>query len=94
MQELEDPRGILISFPIYNLLSAFVLSTYVRGSHFNREDVPEDDAKLQHVVAGLIIILSVVLFGSFVFQVYWDVTLSMCLAMAVSLESNIGAINN
>lgn len=88
-----DGFGIFIIFPLLNLINGALLAGIVTlglmsGSDLEHleESIDDDDATLAQILLGLAILVITIGLCHFVFDLYWAITLSMCVAYTSNLD--------
>ena len=84
------PDGLLILFPLWNIINGFLLLLMFRFDLLDDAIIVDDNAGPYEVAAGACVVLMTVAIGSFVFDFYGAVVFSMCVAYA----TNINALAN
>ena len=82
----EDSPGILLLFPVWNILNSLVLLGMYWLRMVNEETISDDNTPLVDVLAGSVAVLA--LYGLCRWlDLYWAYTFSICVAYATSLSS-------
>ena len=85
---------LLILFPIWNIANGVLLLVMLRCELIDENNVSDDDADLRQVIAGSIIVVATFLVCRFVFQMYWAITFSICVAYATNLNASVLKVSN
>lgn len=86
---LKDSHGLLLVFPLWNILSGVLLLLLYRLRFIGEDAVTDDDASRLSVIVGVIVVTAVFAACHFHFHMYWAVTFSICVAYATSLNDII-----
>jgi len=81
------PDGLLILFPLWNIINGFLLLLMYRFDFLDDAIIVDDNAGPYEVVAGLCVVLMTFAIGTFVFELYWAVVFSMCMAYATNIHA-------
>jgi hypothetical protein len=81
------PHGLLILFPLWNIINGFLLLLMYRFDFMDDAIIVDDNAGPFEVVAGLCVVLMTFAIGTFVFELYWAVVFSMCMAYATNINA-------
>lgn len=81
---LKSSAGLGLIFPAWNLVNAIFIIV-LRGLEVINEDcITDKDASLRQVAIGLAILLVVFVLCQYVFDLYWAVTMSVCVAYSTN----------
>ena len=80
------PDGLLILFPLWNIINGFLLLLMYRFDLMDDAIIADDNAAPFEVAAGLCVVLMTFAIGTFVFELYWAVIFSMCMVYATSIN--------
>ncbi|MFO7957989.1 MAG: hypothetical protein R6X33_12925 [Candidatus Brocadiia bacterium] len=83
---LTETPGLLIFFPIWNILNGFFLLIAFRFELLDIDCIAERDAEPLEVAAGSVVMLVAFALCRFHFELYWAVTFSICVAYATSFS--------
>ena len=86
--ELTYTKGIFIIFPIYNIISAYLLYVmFDRSIGIITESVISDVPirRLDTIISSFLVFL-IFLLSQYIFKNYWAITFSICLVYATSID--------
>lgn len=78
---------IFMVFPILNILSAWSLVFLWSEEKINEHSISDTNAKYNQVVVGVIGVLLIFVVTQIYIEMYWAITLSMCLSYASFLDT-------
>ena len=81
------PHGLLILFPLWNIINGFLLLLLYRFDLLDDAIIVDDNAGRIEVVAGICVVLMTFAIGTFVFELYWAVIFSICMAYATNINA-------
>jgi len=81
---LKSSAGLGLIFPAWNLVNAIFIIVLRGLEVINEDSLVDKDASLMQVVIGLAILLVVFVLCQYVFDLYWAVTMSVCVAYSTN----------
>jgi len=81
---LKESSGWRLIFPAWNLINAVIIVFLFYYEVINKDSLVDKEASLGEVVLGFIILLVVFVFCQYVFDLYWAVTMSVCVAYSTN----------
>ena len=81
------PDGLLILFPLWNIINGFLLLLMYRFDLMDEAIIVDDNAAPFELAAGVCVVLMTVAISTFVFELYWAVIFSMCMAYATNINA-------
>lgn len=88
LQVINDYHGLLIVFPVLNILSSVVL-LYLIG-FAEHSIISDEDALLQELLFGSVITGIVFYFCQFRFNFHWSITFSICVTYVMIFNNILG----
>jgi hypothetical protein len=87
-----DAPGILIVFPLWNVINCLLLLILFRMGVINETSVTDENARSGEVIFGFAITLVIFALCRFVFELYWALTFSICAVYATSFSDALAAV--
>jgi len=81
--------GLLMIFPIWNLINAVLLIMMLRLKIINRNCIVERDISFLRVVFSLVTSIIILLLCECIFKMHWAITLSICMIYTTSFDRAI-----
>ena len=85
---LKESQGVLIIFPIWNIINGALLLLLYRFEYIDENSIIDDKATTFQVISGSLVAVAILLICRFVFKMYWAITFSIC----VTYASNVSGI--
>ena len=82
---LEKPQGLLVIFPVINIMNAYFLYILYRGGIITEKLISDKQAEKEEVIIGTIIIIIIFFISQNIFQNYWAITFSICIIYSTHL---------
>jgi hypothetical protein len=92
MHVLENSHGLLMVFPIWNIINGALLLVMYRFKIINESSIADDNATPFEVVLGVIVVAAAFVVCRFVFEMYWAITFSICVAYASNINGTIQSL--
>jgi len=89
---LKDSQGLLVLFPLWNIVNGIILLFLYKSRMVDDTCIADDDATLLQVVVGTIVVVSFILVGKFVFDMYWAISFSICVAFSSNVSRVVQSI--
>lgn len=89
---LKETRGLLMVFPLWNIVNGILLLLMYRSEIVDDSCIVDDNATPLQVVVGTIVVLTSVLVCTFVFDMYWATTFSVCIAYSCNVNGVVQSI--
>ncbi|MCP4398137.1 MAG: hypothetical protein GY801_12670 [bacterium] len=89
---LEESCGFLMVFPIWNIANGALLLILYRFKMIDKSSIVDDNATILQVILGSIVLAITFMVCSFVFEMYWAVTFSICVAYASNVSGVVGSL--
>jgi hypothetical protein len=89
---LENTKGLLIIFPILNIINGFILFSLLRGKGIDERNISDENVSIKEVLIGTLIVTLVFFLCHFVFETNWAITLSICVAYSTNFSSKINGL--
>ena len=89
---LEHSRGILMVFPIWNIVNGGLLLLMLRFDIIDESSIVDDNAAPVQLVLGGLVVVAALIVCRFVFELYWAVTFSICVAYATNLNRAVQSV--
>jgi uncharacterized membrane protein (DUF106 family) len=89
MHMLEDSHGLLMVFPIWNIVNGVLLLFMYRFNIIDESSILDDNATLFQVILGMIVVVTTFAVCRFVFEMYWAITFSICVAYASNVNGTV-----
>ena len=86
MHILTDAHGILMLFPMWNIVNGVWLLIMLRADIMDENNITDENATPLQVLLGSLILLLVFLVCHTVFELHWTITFSICVASATSVS--------
>ncbi len=86
MHILKDSHGILIVFPIWNIVNGALLLLLYRLEYIDESSIIDDNATTFQVISGSMVVVAILIVCRFIFKMYWAVTFSICVTYASNLN--------
>lgn len=83
---LEDSHGLLVIFPIWNIINGLLLLIMFRFGIINENSIVDDNATPLQVLLGFIVVGVIFVICQFVYKMYWAFTFSICVAYASNIN--------
>lgn len=87
---LGSSSGILIVFPLWNMINGAMLLLLFRLKVIDEDCIGDESATFVQVIFGGVVVVAVFLVCSFALELHWAITFSICVAYA----SHVGKITN
>lgn len=87
-----DAPGILMVFPLWNVINCLLLLILFKVGVINETSVTDENARSGEVIFGFVIILGIFVLCRFVFELYWALTFSICAVYATSFSDALAAV--
>ena len=92
MHMLKDSHGILIVFPIWNIVNGVLLLLMYRFEIIDESSIVDNNATAFQVISGSIVVVATLIVCRFVFEMYWAITFSICVTYASNLNGTIQSL--
>jgi hypothetical protein len=89
---LKDSHGILIVFPIWNIINGALLLLLYRFEYIDESSIIDDNATTFQVISGSIVVVATSIVCRFVFKMYWAITFSICVTYASNFNGMIQSL--
>jgi len=89
---LEHSRGILMVFPIWNIVNGGLLVLMLRFNIIDESSIVDDNAAPVQLALGGLVVVATLVVCRFVFELYWAVTFSICVAYATNLNRAVQSV--
>ena len=89
---LLNSKNILIVFPIWNIISGWILISSLRSNNLNEDNVSDENVHLGKVLLGLIIITGIFFLCYSFLKLNWATTFSICLVWVTTLNSTVNSL--
>lgn len=89
---LMDSRGLLLVFPIWNIINAVLLLILYLSEVIDEGDIEDDDASPLQVILGSVVVLAVLFVCQHWFNMTWPVVFSLCLVYATTFNHGFAAL--
>ncbi|HOX06219.1 MAG TPA: hypothetical protein PK280_07445 [Planctomycetota bacterium] len=86
VQMLEGFHGWMLVFPIWNIANGVLLLLLDRLCILDQDNIADEEATLDQVLLGALVVLAVLLVCHGVCRLHWSVTLSICVAYATNVN--------
>ena len=91
---IENSQGLLIIFPLWNLINSVLIIMLVRYEFINEEIIIDDNVTASEVIIGLVSVSILFCLSKYIFNQYWAVTYSICLVYSLNAKKMVVVINN
>ena len=92
MHMLEGSHGLLMLFPSWNVINGVLLFLMYRFHIIDESSIVDDDATHFQVVLGTIVVVTTFVVCRFVFEMYWAITFSICVAYASNVNGTVQSL--
>ncbi|MHC4728197.1 MAG: hypothetical protein ACYS17_13330 [Planctomycetota bacterium] len=92
MHILKEAHGILILFPIWNMINGALLLLMYRFEYIDESSIIDDNTTMFQVIFGSLVVVSILIVCRFVFKVYWAITFSICVTYASNVSGTIQSL--
>ena len=92
MHMLKDYHGILIVFPIWNIVNGALLLAMYRFEFIDESSIVDDNATAFQVIFGSMVVVAVLIVCRFVFDMYWAITFSICVTYATNINGTVQSL--
>ena len=92
MHMLKDYHGILIVFPIWNIVNGALLLAMYRFEFIDESSIVDDNATAFQVIFGSMVVVAVLIVCRFVFDMYWAITFSICIIYTTSFDKALQSV--
>ena len=89
---LEDSHGLLMVFPIWNIVNGVLLLLMYRFDIIDESSIVDDNATPFQVLLGSIVIVATFVVCRFVFEMYWAITFSICVTYATNVNGTVQSL--
>ena len=89
---LKNSHGILIVFPIWNLVNGILLLIMYRFEMIDESSIVDDNATTFQVISGSMVVVATLIVCRFVFKMYWAITFSICVTYASNLNGMLQSL--
>lgn len=89
---LLNSQGVLVVFPIWNIINGFMLLIALRGGALSEENVRDENVGFGEVMSGTIIVSFVFLVCYHFFDLNWATTFSICIAWVTTMNSSFNSM--
>jgi len=86
---LRNCPGVLMVFPVWNIVSGGLLLVMYRFNIIDESRIADEDAPPREVALGGLVVVAAFVLCRFVFRLYWAVTFSICVAYATHLNQAV-----
>ncbi len=81
-----DVRNWQLVFPIWNIVNSVLLLLMLHFGIIDEECISDRKATLVQIILGLASVLIVFIFCNYIFDLYWAITLSICIIYTTSFD--------
>ena len=92
MHMLEGSHGLLSVFPIWNIMNGALLFLMYRFDIIDEGSIVDDNATLLQVIVGSVVVVFAFAICTFIFDMYWAITFSICVAYASNVNGVVQSI--
>ena len=89
MHMLNDSKGILMLFPIWNIINGGFLLLMYRFDIIDESSIVDDNATSLQVILGSTIVVAALLVSRLFFELYWATTFSICVSYATNINGTV-----
>lgn len=89
MHMLSGSSGLLLVFPVWNIINGAVLLFLFRYSVITPDVIVDEPVRPSQVVLGSIVVIATFLVCRFLFSMYWAITYSICVAYATNIDATV-----
>ncbi len=89
---LKDSHGILMVFPIWNIVNGALLLLMYRFEIIDESSIVDDNATAFQVISGSMVVVATFIVCRFVFEMYWAITFSICVTYASNLNGMVQSL--
>ena len=89
---LKEAHGILIVFPIWNIINSALLLLLYRLEYIDESSIVDDNATAFQVISGSMVVVATLIVCRFVFKMYWAITFSICVTYASNLNGMLQSL--
>jgi hypothetical protein len=79
-------------FPIWNIISGYILLTLLRSADFEEETISDQNVTLGQLGVGTLFVTGIFYLCYFVFNLNWAATFSICIAWSTNLYNSINSL--
>lgn len=83
-----NSKNILLIFPIWNIISGWILVSSLRGASLTEDNVSDENVHLGQVLLSTSMITCIFFLCYFFFKLNWATTFSICLAWVTTLNGS------
>jgi hypothetical protein len=84
--------GWLTAFPIWNIVSGWILIVGLRAGSVNEENISDDNVELTQIISSAIVV-GLIFFGCYIWlELNWAATLSICIAWVTTLNNTVSTV--
>ncbi len=83
---LEDSHGILLVFPLWNIINGGLLLLLYRFHVIDESSIVDDNVTLLQIVLGSVVVVAALVVCRFYFEMYWAITFSICVSYATNIN--------
>ncbi len=84
---LDNSSGFLMLFPIWNIANGVLLLILFRLNVINEDSIDDGKANPLLAIVGLGVVVVTFYVCSFIYEMYWAITFSLCLAYASNVNN-------
>ena len=90
---LRESHGWVVVFPVWNVICGVVLVLMGGFNVIDETYIPDEDARIAEVLVGLPFLVVIMVGCQHVFDLYWAVTFSICVAYVTSLSRAVQGLS-
>jgi hypothetical protein len=92
MHMLKESHGILMVFPIWNIVNGALLLLMYRFDIIDESSIVDDNATPFQVILGSMVVVAIFIVCRFVFEMYWAITFSICVTYASNVNGTVQSL--
>lgn len=92
MHMLENSHGLLMVFPIWNIVNGVLLLLMYRCHIIDERSIVDENATPFQVLLGSIVIVATFVVCRFVVEMYWAITFSICVTYASNVNGTVQSL--
>lgn len=86
MHVLKDTYGVLVIFPVWNIINGVLLLIMYRLHIIDESSIVDDYATSFQVLLGSIVVVTALVACRFIFAIHWSITFSICVSYATNIN--------
>ncbi|MCX7010518.1 MAG: hypothetical protein NTY53_25290 [Kiritimatiellaeota bacterium] len=89
MHMWKESSGLLLVFPVWNIINGAVLLILFRLRVITPDVIVDEPVRPLQILLGSIVVISTFLVCRFLFAMYWAITFSICVAYATNIDATV-----